>query len=212
LNSIEGQIFLIIFGKSFAARVFQNNQPKNSQTMKQTRIPSIVILMSLFFWTSCGDNATTETETSEVEAFSAIRTDLPSLQEIIEKESEINIFLTAMDSAKMSWILRGDEDAYIIFAPTDAAFRREFDDAGLQNLLSPENRDELFKLVRKHIVKGRVPYELMEGGMQAETENRDKLIFLKNEEGEVTVNGAKIVKANIEGSNGYVHIIERVIF
>jgi uncharacterized surface protein with fasciclin (FAS1) repeats len=112
----------------------------------------------------------------------------------------------------MSWILRGDQDAYIIFAPINAAFQKEFDEVGLQELLSPENRDELFKLVRKHIVKGRVPYEMMEGGMQAETENRDRLIFLKNEDGEVTVNGARIIKSNIEGSNGFIHSIERILF
>ena len=180
--------------------------------MTNRAIRFIGILLSLFLWSACGEKTANETVNTEFEEVSVIKKDLPSLQEVVNKEPDISIFLTAMDSAKMSWVLRGDQDAYIIFAPSNAAFNKEFDEAGLQDLLSPENRDQLFRLVRKHIVKGRVPYELMEGGMQAETENRDNLIFLKNEEGEVTVNGAKVLKANIEGSNGYVHIIERVLF
>lgn len=175
-------------------------------------IPFIGILCSIFLWGACGEKPANEVTNAPEEEVSVIKKELPSLQDIVSKETDISIFLTAMDSAKMSWILRGDEDAYIIFAPSNAAFNKEFDEAGLQDLLSPENRDALFRLVRKHIVKGRVPFEMMEGGMQAETENRDQLIFLKTEEGEVTVNGAKVLKANLEGSNGFVHIIERVLF
>ncbi len=170
------------------------------------------LILSLFLVAACGEKSVKEGANTNVEEVSSIKKDLPSLQEIIVNESDVSIFLTALDSAKMSWILRGDQDAYIIFAPINAAFQKEFDEVGLQELLSPENRDELFKLVRKHIVKGRVPYEMMEGGMQAETENRDRLIFLKNEDGEVTVNGARIIKSNIEGSNGFIHSIERILF
>lgn len=203
--------FHAIFGKNFAKGVFCYTS-QNSLTMTNRAIPFTGILLSLFLWTACGEKSANEAADTPTEEISVIKKDLPNLQEMVAQEPDISIFLTAMDSAKMSWILRGDQDAYIIFAPNDAAFRREYDEAGLQNLLSPENRDELFKLVRKHIVKGRVPYELMEGGMLAETENRDNLIFLKNEADEVTVNGARVLKANIEGSNGFVHIIERVVF
>jgi transforming growth factor-beta-induced protein len=175
--------------------------------MKRTLLACIIVVTG-FGFTSCeqkqGANAEVVTKNS------AMKEELPTLNDLVKEESNIKTFLVALDSAKMSWVLRQDNDAYILFAPTDEAFALLGDEA-VANLLLPENRTTLFNLVRNHIVKGRVPSSMMTGGMSAETESRTNLVFEENADGTKTVNGAKFVKTDIEGSNGIVHIIDRVI-
>ncbi len=164
--------------------------------------------MTAFGMTSCEQKQAEDTDFVEIS--SAMKEDLPTLDELMKEESNINTFMVALDSARMSWVLRQDTEAYILFAPTDEAFALIGDEA-IADLLKPENRTTLFNLVRNHIVKGRFPSSIMSGSMSAETESRTKLVFEKLEDGSKTVNGANILKADIEGSNGVVHIIDRVI-
>ena len=175
--------------------------------MKRTLLACLLVVTG-FGITSCEQKQ--EGQETEVVKNSAMKEDLPTLNDLVKEESNIKTFLVALDSAKMSWVLRQDNDAYILFAPTDEAFALLGEEA-VNNLLLPENRTTLFNLVRNHIVKGRVPSEVMTGGMSAETESRTKLVFEAAEDGTKTVNGAKFVKTDIEGSNGIVHIIDRVI-
>lgn len=170
----------------------------------------VIAIATVLMVASCGNDKSTP-EDQSTELTSTIRTELPTLDQILKQENSINTFIVALDSAKMSWVLRGDKDSYVIFAPNDNAFEA-LGPGAVDKLLDPDNRDELFKLVRRHIIKGRFAYELMQSGMQAESESREKLIFINNEEEELTVNGVKVVKSNIEGSNGFVHIVDRVIF
>jgi uncharacterized surface protein with fasciclin (FAS1) repeats len=179
--------------------------------MKHTlKISAMMALIALGAWSCGSNNSSTKGEETEGETFSAIKSELPMLNDIVKAESNINTFLVVLDSARMSWVLRGERDAYILFAPTDEAFAA-LGASTVNELLQPENREQLSKIVRNHIVKGRVPYEFMEGGMQAQSESNKLLIFEKLEDGTRTVNGARIIKADIEGSNGIVHIIDKVI-
>lgn len=174
--------------------------------MKRTLLACLLVVTG-FGITSCEKK---QDNTAELVKNTAMKEELPTLNDLVKEESNINTFLVALDSAKMSWVLRQDTDAYILFAPTDEAFALLGEEA-VANLLLPENRTTLFNLVRNHIVKGRVPSEVMTGGMSAETESRTNLVFEENADGVKTVNGANFVKTDIEGSNGIVHIIDRVI-
>ena len=188
------------------------NPAKFAAEMKMNKMKSTLLACLLvvtgFGFTSCEQKQ--EEQQTEVVKNSAMKEELPKLEDVLKEESNIKTFLIALDSAKMSWVLRQDTDSYILFAPTDEAFALLGEEA-VANLLLPENRTTLFNLVRNHIVKGRVPSEVMTGGMSAETESRTKLVFESAEDGTKTVNGANFVKTDIEGSNGIVHIIDRVI-
>jgi uncharacterized surface protein with fasciclin (FAS1) repeats len=176
--------------------------------MKKSLLLFVIVGISASVFSCSGGGK--ENPTALPEKNLAIKDELPILDIILKDESNISTFLTVLDSAKMSWVLRQEDDAYIIFAPSNEAFQALGQDK-INDLLKPENQQELNNIVRNHIVKGRVPYTLMAGGMQAEAENRKKLTFQKLEDESRTVNGIKIVKQDIEGKNGIVHIIDKVI-
>jgi uncharacterized surface protein with fasciclin (FAS1) repeats len=109
------------------------------------------------------------------------------------------------------------EGPYTLFAPTNNAFD-QLSDGKLQKLLQSENRDKLRSILSYHVIPGRITYgDVMgiegvhsTGGSMVETLSGKQVNI--NVVGEtVKVNGATVVEANIEASNGIVHVINGVL-
>jgi uncharacterized surface protein with fasciclin (FAS1) repeats len=62
-----------------------------------------------------------------------------------------------------------------------------------------------------HVVPGKVMSTDLSDGMQAETVNGQPLDISIEDDGTVMVNGAKVVTADIETSNGVIHVIDTVL-
>lgn len=97
---------------------------------------------------------------------------------------------------------------FTIFAPTDEAF------AGLpkgtvEELLKPENRETLVKILTYHVVPGENTSKTLKSG-EAET-LEGAPVELKVSSSGVMVNDAKVVKADIKASNGVIHVIDKVM-
>ena len=82
-------------------------------------------------------------------------------------------------------------------------------DGTLDSLLLPENRETLTQILTYHVVAGKVMSSDLSDGMTAPSiQGEDVMIKTM---GGVTVNGANVVSADVEASNGVIHVIDSVI-
>lgn len=99
--------------------------------------------------------------------------------------------------------------AFTIFAPTDEAFEN-LPPGTLQKLLRPENKDKLVKVLTYHLVPGKTNSFNIKSGRRKTFEG-NRLTIRASRKGEITVNKAKIITADIPASNGIIHAIDRVL-
>ena len=94
-----------------------------------------------------------------------------------------------------------------MFAPTDQAFT----DAGidLASLDTPEGKAILSDILLYHVVSGNVPSSAVTECMSADAVNGQPLSFTVN--GGVMVNGANVTLADVDTSNGVIHVIDKVL-
>lgn len=115
---------------------------------------------------------------------------------------------TALEAADLVETLKGS-GPFTVFAPTDAAFA-ELPAGTVENLLKPENKDQLVQVLTYHVVPGRVAAEEVTKMDEAETVN-GKAIEIDASSGGVKVNDANVTTADIAASNGVIHVIDKVI-
>ena len=117
--------------------------------------------------------------------------------------------VTAVKAAGLVDTLKGD-GPFTVFAPTDEAFAK-LPEGTVEMLVKPENKDKLVEILTYHVVPGKVMAETAVTLDKATAVNK-KDIALKVESETLTLNGkAKVVKADIECSNGVIHVIDTVI-
>jgi uncharacterized surface protein with fasciclin (FAS1) repeats len=115
--------------------------------------------------------------------------------------------VAAVQAAGLVDTLKG-EGPFTVFAPTDDAFAA-LPEGTVENLLLPENRDTLVSILTYHVVAGKVMSGDLSNNMEAATVQGAPVTIMT--EGGVTVNGANVVTADIEASNGVIHVIDAVI-
>jgi uncharacterized surface protein with fasciclin (FAS1) repeats len=131
-------------------------------------------------------------------------------KDIVDTAIDAGSFTTlvaAVQAAGLVDTLKG-EGPFTVFAPTDEAFAALA--AGtVDDLLKPENKDKLVAILTYHVVAGKVMSTGLSEGMMAPTvQGSDITITL---EGGAKVNGANISTADIEASNGVIHVIDAVL-
>jgi uncharacterized surface protein with fasciclin (FAS1) repeats len=104
--------------------------------------------------------------------------------------------------------LKGD-GPFTVFAPSDEAFAK-LPEGTLQNLLEPKNRDMLVSILKYHVVAGRVPAKQAATLDFAVTLNGQR-VGLVFENDKLRIDGATVISADIEASNGIIHVIDTVI-
>ena len=115
--------------------------------------------------------------------------------------------VAAVQAAGLEDTLRGD-GPFTVFAPTDEAFAA-LPEGTVESLLMEENLDQLVAILTYHVVAGAVMSGDLSDGMMATTVQGGE-IEIGTMDG-VTVNGANVVAADIEASNGVIHVIDAVI-
>ena len=115
--------------------------------------------------------------------------------------------LAAATAAGLVDTLKSD-GPFTVFAPTDEAFAA-LPAGTVDDLLKPENKDQLVAVLTYHVVPGKVMSTDLQDDMTAVTvQGADVTIDLDNG---VMVNDAAVVSADIETSNGVIHVIDKVI-
>lgn len=114
----------------------------------------------------------------------------------------------ALQAAGLVDTLKG-AGPFTVFAPTDAAFAK-LPAGTVQDLLKPENKQKLIAVLTYHVVAGDVTSKQVVKLTEAKTvEGQDVKISTKN--GKVMINNADVVKADIQCSNGVIHVIDQVL-
>ncbi len=98
--------------------------------------------------------------------------------------------------------------SYTIFAPTDEAFDA-LPEGVVEELLKPENRDTLIKLLTYHVVQGEKSSSTLQSGATETLEGASVQVNVSSSG--VMVNDAKVVQPDIQASNGVIHVIDKVI-
>jgi len=136
---------------------------------------------------------------------------VPSTLDIVETAVEAGSFKTlaaALTAAELVQALQG-EGPFTVFAPTDEAFAA-LPEGTVASLLEPANREKLAAVLTFHVVPGRVYSEAVASGEHLKTLQGQSL-ETGTREASVVVNGARVVKADIETSNGVIHVIDSVL-
>jgi len=114
--------------------------------------------------------------------------------------------VAAVQAAGLVDVLNGD-GPFTVFAPTDEAFAR-IPEADLQALLA--DPAALTAVLTYHVVSGHVAAADVVNLTSAATVN-GKSVTISTENGEVRIDGARVVATDIHASNGIIHIIDTVI-
>jgi uncharacterized surface protein with fasciclin (FAS1) repeats len=116
--------------------------------------------------------------------------------------------VAAAKAAGLAGALAGD-GPFTVFAPADSAFAR-LPEGTVESLLGQP--EKLAEILKYHVISGRVlSTDLPKGQTQAKTLLGRKLEVARNADGSVTVNGAKVVTADVLAGNGVIHVIDSVI-
>ena len=120
---------------------------------------------------------------------------------------DFGTLLAAAEAADLVDTLKG-EGPFTVFAPTDAAFAA-LPEGTVADLLKPENKATLAGILTYHVIAGKVMSTDLKDDMEATTVNGDTvMIDLDNG---VMVDGANVTAADIEATNGVIHVIDAVI-
>lgn len=133
-----------------------------------------------------------------------------SIVEFLKKsKKEYSIFDQALEASGLKGTLEG-EGPFTIFVPTNRAFE-QLPKGALEKLLSPENKVQLADLVNYHVTKGQLSAEeLNKLNGQEITMLDGKLAKVEVKDGHLTIDGAKVLKADIPVGNGVLHVVNTV--
>ena len=98
---------------------------------------------------------------------------------------------------------------FTVFAPTDAAFAA-LPAGTVDTLLKPENRKQLASVLTYHVVAGKTMSTALAGKQVSVATVQGATLAIDGRNG-VTVNGAKVISADIAASNGVIHVIDKVL-
>lgn len=126
----------------------------------------------------------------------------------VAQKAGFNTLVQAAKAAGLAETLQSD-GPFTVFAPTDEAFA-ELPDGTLESLLQPENRDQLRSILTYHVVPGEVTADEVMGLEMAETVN-GAAVDVATRGGSVYINGAQVTKADVDASNGVIHVIDEVL-
>lgn len=128
--------------------------------------------------------------------------------ELASQTEALSTLVAAIEAAGLVETLKSD-GPFTVFAPTNEAFAA-LPDGTLESLLMEENRDQLIQILTYHVVPGKVMSSDLSDGMTAATVEGSDVSISVSDYG-VSVDDASVVQADIEASNGVVHVIDAVI-
>jgi len=131
----------------------------------------------------------------------------PDIVDTAVSAGSFTTLVAAVQAAELVDALKAD-GPYTVFAPNDEAFTKMWP-GSLDNLLEPENRELLQALLLYHVVPGKITSDQLSGTVQAETLQGSELTIVAADG--VTVDYANVIAADIDTSNGVIHVIDAVI-
>lgn len=125
----------------------------------------------------------------------------------VKDAPNLKTFCKLVELAELNALLEG-KSAHTLFAPTDEAFKKLGKE--LDELQKPENKAKLQKVLKHHLVVSAKKAADLKPLKSAKTLAGDEL-KLSVKDDALMVEHAKVVKADIEASNGILHVIDAVL-
>ena len=131
-----------------------------------------------------------------------------TIPEIAKDSGTFEILLAAAKAAGLADVL-GSTGPFTVFAPTDEAFEK-LPKGTVEMLLKPENKSKLVDILKYHVIPGRVYSErVLESKALKTLQGSPASVSLKD--GSPRIEQAKILKTDIDATNGVIHVIDSVI-
>lgn len=130
-----------------------------------------------------------------------------SILDIAKGNENFSTLVTAIQAAGLEEVLSG-EGQFTVFAPSNEAFAK-LPEGQLEELLKPENKNQLVSLLTYHVVPAAVASTEIQPGSVTTVEGRS--LQLSIVDSKVKVNEATVVAADIKASNGVIHVVDSVI-
>lgn len=127
--------------------------------------------------------------------------------EIAAGNDDFSTLVAAVKAAGLAETLSGD-GPFTVFAPTNEAFAK-LPEGTVEELLKPENKEKLAAVLTYHVVAAKVMAADVKAGKVATVNGAEATVTV--EDGAVMIDGAKVVKTDIVGKNGVIHVIDTVI-
>lgn len=136
---------------------------------------------------------------------------IPAKQNIAEiaKAAHFDTLLAALSAADLASVFASDDGSFTVFAPTNEAFAKLGDEA-IAALLEPRNRDLLTQILKYHVVKGRFYSDAVSANLFPETLAGERTKANMGRQG-VRLNESNVVRADIDATNGVIHVIDSVL-
>jgi uncharacterized surface protein with fasciclin (FAS1) repeats len=144
-------------------------------------------------------------------AFSAGSLPAAEKKDIVDTAVAAGSFKTlaaALGAAGLVDTLKGP-GPFTVFAPTDEAFAK-LPAGTVESLLKPENKAKLADILTYHVVAGKVGSAAAMKLTSAPALNK-KTLKLEVKDGALYLNQSKVTTADVECSNGVIHIIDTVL-
>lgn len=132
--------------------------------------------------------------------------------DIVETATRAGTFGTLIAAAKAAGLvetLKGP-GPFTVFAPNDDAFAK-LPKGAVDDLLKPENKAKLAGILKFHVVSGKVMSKDIAGKSMKSKSVQGAEISVDATKSPITIDKAKLVTADIEASNGVIHVIDTVI-
>jgi uncharacterized surface protein with fasciclin (FAS1) repeats len=127
---------------------------------------------------------------------------------IVDSNPSFTMLAKALRAAGLVETLKGN-GPFTVLAPNDAAFAKLPQDA-VQDLLKPENKEVLVKILTYHVIRDTVLSTDLSSGEVTSFEGGPISVKVDPATG-VQVNDATVVQPDVRASNGVIHVIDNVI-
>jgi len=132
---------------------------------------------------------------------------MQNIVEIASGNENFSTLVSAVVAAGLAETLSGT-GPFTVFAPTNAAFAK-LPAGTLEELVKPENKAKLAAILTYHVVAGKVMSKDLSDGQKAATVNGQEITVTTGEG--VKIDNATVETADLEASNGVIHVIDSVI-
>jgi uncharacterized surface protein with fasciclin (FAS1) repeats len=132
-------------------------------------------------------------------------------RDIVDTAASAGTFQTLIAAAKAAGLVDAlkSDGPLTVFAPTDDAFGA-LPAGTIETLLKPENKEKLSTILKFHVAAGELGSQDLADGIRLETLAGIGAVISQTEGG-FSIENARIVKTDIDVSNGIIHVIDRVI-
>jgi uncharacterized surface protein with fasciclin (FAS1) repeats len=148
-------------------------------------------------------------EEEEMEMDEEMEEPTDTIADLAVATDSLSTLVAALDAAELVEVFADEDAEFTVFAPTNEAFADI--QSSVDELLLPENQADLQNVLQYHVVEGAVYASDLEDGMTVTMLNGDTATVTIDDDGTVMVGDATVASADIEASNGVVHVIDTVL-